>query len=83
MDIAVYTKPGCGLCEAAKEKLNRLGLSFQTLPIAPFLEHHEGWRADGSCKVLAAYMLYNTLPLFQIDGEFMTYPQAMRRLKGR
>ena len=81
--IRVYGKPGCGLCEAAKEKLGRLGLEYQALNLADFTELHEGWRTDRSCEILAAYRLIDKMPVVEIDGDYHDYPTAMRLLKER
>ena len=82
-NIRVYGKPGCGLCEAAKQKLSMLGLEFQSLNLADYTELHEGWRTDRSCEVLAAYRLIDKMPVVEIDGDYHDYPTAMRLLKDR
>jgi glutaredoxin len=80
--VELYGKPGCGLCQAAEEKLRRLGVEYVKHDVAPFLSEHEGWRDDDSVAVSSAYyMLDGKLPILRIDGEFFSYPQAMRRLK--
>ena len=81
--IKVYGKPGCGLCEAAKDKLKKMGLMYEALNLSDFTELHDGWREDNSCDVLAAYMLIDKLPVVEINGQYMDYPSAMRQLKGR
>jgi glutaredoxin len=83
MTIAVYSKEGCGICSAAKDKLNRMGLTYSTHDLPQTIEPHQGWREDGSVDVLAAYALIgNKLPVIRIDEEFHDYPGAMKRLKG-
>ena len=79
--IKVFGKQGCGLCQAAKDKLDRLGLEFESLDLERFTEPHEGWREDDSVSVLSAYTLLDKLPLVQVGRDFMDYPGAMRRLK--
>ena len=82
--IEVYSKEGCGICAAAKDKLRKLGLPFDTHDIETAVEPHEGWRADGSTDVLAFYaMIDNHLPVIRIDGECTDYANAMRQLKTR
>jgi glutaredoxin len=81
--VKVYGKPGCGLCEAAKDKLKIMGLKYEALNLSDFTELHDGWREDRSCEVLAAYMLIDKLPLVQINDQYMDYPSAMRQLKKR
>jgi glutaredoxin len=82
-NIRVYGKPGCGLCEAAKQKLSMMGLEYQALNLADYTELHEGWRTDRSCEVLAAYRLIDKMPVVEIDGDYHDYPTAMRLLKDR
>lgn len=81
MTIQVYSKPGCGKCEAAKDKLKRMGFEYHEHNLSYHIEHHEGWREDGSVEAMAAHTLLDTLPIFKVDGEFMDYPGAMRELK--
>lgn len=81
MNIEVYSKPGCGKCKAAKSKLQMMGLPYQEHDIQAYITPHEGWRTDGSTEVMAAHTLLDTLPIFRLDGEFCTYPQAMKALK--
>jgi len=84
MTIDVYSKEGCGICEAAKDKLNKLGLPFESHDIESTVKPHEGWRQDGSTEVLAMYaMIDNHLPVIRIDGECTDYATAMRRLNKR
>ena len=82
MTIDIYSKQGCGICDAAKDKMGRLGLEYQTHDLLQVIEPHQGWREDGSIEVLAAYaLLNNKLPVIKIDAEFHDYPSAMKRLK--
>ena len=82
--IEVYSKKGCGICDAVKEKLDLLGLPFESHNIEQTLEPHAGWREDGSPEVMAAYaMIHNHLPVIRIDGDFTDYAGAMRRLNRR
>lgn len=80
--VEVYSKKGCRICDAAKDKLERLGVLFRTFDLQEIIAHHSGWREDGSIEVLAAYaMIDNRMPVIRIGGEFHDYPGAMRRLK--
>lgn len=82
MTIEVYGKKGCGVCSAAKEKLQRMGLSYSDRDLESVTRPHAGWRDDGSIEVLAALsLLDNRLPLIKIEGSYYDYPGAMRRLK--
>lgn len=81
--ITVYGKKDCGLCNAAKDKLTSMGVTFQTADLTAMSEFHEGWRTDGSVDVVAFYHTIGTLPVIKFDGKLMTYPETMRTLKER
>ena len=81
MTIEVYGKKGCGKCEAAKDKLRRMGFEYKEHSLAYHIAHHENWRNDGSVEVMAAHTLLDTMPLLKIGSEIMDYPGAMRMLK--
>lgn len=81
MTIDVFSKPGCGKCTAAKNKLKMMGLEFNEHNLEHYVQHHDGWRADGSADVMAAHTMLDTLPLFRLGDEFHDYPSAMRKLK--
>ncbi len=84
MTIDVYSKEGCAICVAAKDKLEKLGLPFDSHDIERTVEPHEGWREDGTVEVLAMYaMIDNHLPVIRIDGECTDYANAMRQLNTR
>ncbi len=81
MTIHIFSKDGCGKCEAAKDKLKKMGFDYKEHNLEYHVEHHEGWRDDGSVDVMAAHSLMDTLPLFQVNDDFLDYPSAMRKLK--
>lgn len=81
MTIQVYSKPGCGKCDAAKDKLQKMGFGYEEHSLEYHVEHHDGWRNDGSVAVMAAHSMLDTLPLIQVNDEFHDYPSAMRTLK--
>lgn len=81
MTIHVYSKPGCGKCEAAKNKLKIMGLDYTEHDLEYHVSFHDGWRNDGSADIMAAHSLMDTLPMFQVDGGFFDYPSAMRVIK--
>ncbi|MEN6550182.1 MAG: glutaredoxin domain-containing protein [Armatimonadia bacterium] len=83
-EITLFGKKNCGLCTAAKDKLRLMGLPFEFVDIGPLVEHHDGWRNDGSVEALAASTMFEGhLPIFKIAGRFYSYPEAMRLLKGQ
>jgi glutaredoxin len=81
MTVQVYGKAGCGKCEAAKDKLRRLGIRYEEHNLAYHVAHHENWRQDGSVDVMAAHALLDTMPLIKIGEEITDYPNAMKKLK--
>lgn len=82
MIIEVYSKSGCGKCEAAKKKLGIMGLDYAERDLERHISWHDGWRHDDSADVLTAHTMLDTLPLFRVNGEFHDYPTAMRVIKG-
>ncbi|MHC4883721.1 MAG: glutaredoxin domain-containing protein [Planctomycetota bacterium] len=81
MVVEVYGKEGCGKCDAAKDKLRRMGFEYKEHQLQYHVEHHDGWREDGSIEVLAAHSQHNTMPLLKVKGDFHDYSGAMRTLK--
>ncbi len=80
----IYGKENCGICEAAKEKFDLLGVPYEFFNVDEFSMLHDGWRTDGSVARVAALALNNqTIPTIVIDGMPYTYGDAMRRLKNR
>ena len=77
--IEVYGKKGCGKCEAAKDKLSRMGFDYKTIDLEdPF---PSGWRSNNTTSAMAQYLVDGTLPIIAIDNEVLSYPQAMKKLK--
>ena len=84
MNIIIYGKPGCGICESAKKKLEMFGLPYEYREMEQYTVYHEGWREDGSEDVLAAYSYRDhKMPLLKIDDQWFDYPGAMKYLKGK
>lgn len=83
MTIEVYGKKGCGKCEAAKDKLRRMGIDFREFDLAQFITPHAEWRTDGSVDLMAAHTLLDTLPLLKVGDEITDYKGAMRLLKAQ
>jgi len=83
MTIRIYSKPGCGKCTAAKEKLAIMGYTYEEHDLAYHTQPHEGWREDDSVDIMAAHSQLDTLPLIQVGADFHDYPSAMRALKKR
>lgn len=81
MTIDVFSKPGCGICTAAKSKLKMMGLTFTEHNLEYYVTPHDGWRSDGSADIMAAHTMLDTLPIFRLNDEFHDYPTAMKMLK--
>jgi glutaredoxin len=82
MEIIVYGKKKCGKCEAAKDKLTRMGFSYISKDLDYFTSLHDGWRTDGSVQIRAeSSFLEETVPMICIDDRFFDYPTAMKFLK--
>ena len=83
MEIIVFGKKGCGKCEAAKDKLERMGFSYRAEDLETYTNPHEGWREDLSVELMAATAYFEgSLPLIYVDGGVFDYPSSMRVLKG-
>ncbi len=82
MTAEIYGKENCGICEAAKEKFDLLGVPYKFFNVDEFTELHEGWRDDGSAARIAALAFNNqTIPTIVVDGMPYNYGDAMRKLK--
>jgi len=81
MTIQVFSKQGCGKCEAAKNKLKMMGMNYTEHDLEYHISLHDGWRQDGSADVMAAHTMLDTLPIFRVNDEFHDYPSAMKKIK--
>lgn len=81
MEIVVFGKKGCQLCEAAKKKLALMDLPYDEHDLGWHTTPHDGWRQDFTVELMTAYTLYNTLPLIRINDQVYDYPSAMRAIK--
>ena len=82
MDVKLYGKPGCKLCEGAEEKLVLMKVPYEKYIIDFFSTPHNGWRDDDSVDVQALHCLINNhIPMIVIDGKPYAYAAAMRELK--
>lgn len=85
MRVCIYSKEGCGKCDAAKEKMEQLGIDYEEHKLEYHITLHENWKNDGSVDLLAWCAEQGDpkeqLPTIQIDDDFFTYSAAMRRLK--
>jgi len=84
MDVLVLGKKKCGVCDAAKRKLELMQIPYDFVDIEVAGTPSVGWRTDGSIDALAFFNLNNcAIPTIVIDREVFTYSAAMARLKGR
>jgi len=88
VEITVYSKEGCGKCEAAKDKLEKMGFEYDVKDLEQAIEVHDGWREDDTYAVMVAHIMMDTLPIISIKYEGMEpqyhdYSSAMKELKGR
>ena len=84
MIVTVYSKQGCGVCNAAKGKLNLMGVDHEERDVEALLALHDGWRGDESVELSAASaMLEGAVPILHVDGKYLSYPAAMRALKSQ
>lgn len=83
ISILLCGKKGCNKCFAAKDKLTTMGFDFDFVN----LDDVDGWRrwddGSGATDCMAEYWLRGggELPLLKINGEWYTYPEAMKLLK--
>ena len=77
MDIRIYGKSDCALCETAKNEMKKMGLIYRYYD----LESRDGdWKENGAVEAMAAYQYIGTLPIFCLEGDFMSYSEAMVEL---
>lgn len=82
MDVVVYSKKGCGICQKAKEKLSMFGLDYDEKELNSLIQPHQGWEKDESVELLAAYLFHGSrLPVIRLGEEYHDYPSAMKRLR--
>ena len=83
--VIVFGKEGCSICEAAKQKLEKMEKKYEVKELAEGMALHDEWRTDGSVEVTAFARLIETdhipLPIIQIDGRSFRYSEAMKFLK--
>lgn len=82
--VRIYGKEECGKCEAAKEKLTRLGVEYEFVYADEIMTPYH-WMIDPqeAREVQAIYSQTDTLPIIRIDDTYHTYPEAMAALKKR
>ena len=85
MKIKIYSKDGCEKCEAAKDKLDKMGYEYEEHTLSYHVNPHYNWRINGSRELLAWAAdkgdPSTQLPTIEINGEYYTYPEAMKELK--
>jgi len=84
--IRVFSKAGCGKCEAAKEKIKRLGFGYEEHNLHYHIQPHDNWRGNGDVELVAGIAFLDlepkeALPTIEIDGVVYDYSRAMKKLK--
>lgn len=79
--IKIISKENCSKCEAAKKKLRILGLTYLEYSDS-VLKKGEELPISELRDAMVEYVESDTLPIFIIDGLVMSYPKAMKFLKG-
>ena len=80
MKVTIYTKVGCKLCEAAKQKLRLLAVPFEERDLDAELSPAAAWPVE--LRAQHAF-IDERVPMILIDGRPHDYAGAMRELKGR
>lgn len=78
--VCVYGKQDCGKCEAAKDKLQRMGYAYRFIDLEEFPEN---WRETNTVHAMAEYQFSDTLPIVEIEGDMYSYQGAMKALKAK
>lgn len=83
MQIVILGKSGCRKCEACKDKMERMQLSYEYID----LENLNGWRHQGAARALAAAAWADIdwtqeLPVVVVGDDAYRYAAGMRALKG-
>ena len=81
--VTVYGFPDCEHCESAKKDLKKLNIPFEEKLYKDFTSLHEGWREDGSIKVMAARHFYGEghVPLIRQNGSVFDVQSFMEIVK--
>ena len=85
MIVDVFSKPDCGKCEAAKDKIKRLGYKYREHSFEYHTSLHDGWRDDDSTGLMS-WLTSNgdvktQIPTIRIGKKYYDYPQATKELK--
>ncbi len=82
MTVTIYTKPGCAICESAKQKLRLMAVPFEERDLDAEMSPAATWRGNGRIGLRAQWALIGErVPMILIDGEAYDYAGAMRELK--
>lgn len=84
--IRLYGKKDCEQCERAKDKLRRMGLSWEFIDVSSWFVPQNDWRDryEETVEFMAAYSLYYPmpLPLFRFDDdEYLGYAEGLKQAK--
>lgn len=83
--ITIYGKPGCEMCQKAKDKLTALNLKFDFVDVSNWIDTGE-WRRKGAVGFMVEKTLREDngrpeLPLVRIENRWFDYPEAMSEVR--
>lgn len=81
MTVEIYSKEGCKICTAAKEKMTLMGVDYREHDLAYYIQPHAGWREDGSTEIMTAHTFYGSLPLIRVGETILDYAGAMKAIR--
>lgn len=82
--IDIYGRETCDVCKRFKKRVSDMGFEYNSHNIDEKINHHDGWKNDGSVEILAAMHSINDgyPPVTKIDGKFMSFSASINFLKG-
>lgn len=80
MEVTIYGKKECGLCDSAKEKMGLLGVGYKFVDL---MQPGDQWRKEGVAEARAYYESLDnqTLPIMCLDGKHMLLPMCVKTIK--
>ena len=82
IDIDVFGKPGCDVCDRFKKRLDDMGCTYKSLNIDEYTQYSDDWRERKSYEILAALDMNDGIyPIARINGIFYSYAKAIKKIK--
>lgn len=79
--VRIYSKPGCGKCEAAKQKMLSMDVSHTSIDVSDIERIWTQNKQIATDAKSAVEMYTGHVPIFEINGKLYDYPGAMKCLK--